>query len=103
MAEVFHQECGTVHRIYPGETFECLATGESFEIDEGQDLVSVTVLCRMGEEGEYEYEEIDIIVKRHTSVETIMRAANDIVQQDYDPRLKPISIIEPQVKVFMIK
>jgi hypothetical protein len=52
------------------------------------------VLCKLPDDKRGEYsEEIDIIADERTSVTAIKRAAQNIIDKDYDPELRPVRVI----------
>ena len=53
-----------------------------------------TVLCKLPDDKRGEYsEEIDIVASERTGVTAIKRAAQNIIDQWYDPELRPVRVI----------
>ena len=53
-----------------------------------------TVLCKMPDDKRGEYsEEIDIIAYERTGKTALLRAAQNIIDEDYDPELRAMRVI----------
>ena len=54
-----------------------------------------TVLCKMPHDRRGEYsEEIDIIASERTGKAALLRAAQNIIDEDYDSELRPMRVIQ---------
>jgi len=60
-----------------------------------------TVLCKLPDDKRGEYsEEIDVLAYDRTSVRTIKRMAQDIIDSDlYDPALRPMRVISNAIQI----
>jgi len=52
------------------------------------------VLCKLPDDKRGEYsEEIDIIASERTGKTALLRAAQNIIDKDYDPELRPVRVV----------